>query len=89
MQVTTSNARRRLGGERFGGDQPVVDRDAGFEPVQPRDAERLLGEVDAGHARAARAIDSARMPPPQPTSSTSLVREAAGVLARSTRGAAD
>ena len=41
-------AARCLGSERLGGDQPVVDRGPGLELVQAGDAQRLVGEVDAG-----------------------------------------
>ncbi len=54
MQVTTSNALRRLGGHLLGGGEAVVDGAAGFQRVQRRDLERALGEVDAGHDRALR-----------------------------------
>ena len=54
MQVTTSKVagvRRR---ERFGGNQPVLDRGAGFELVQFRHAQRLFRQVDAGDLGALR-----------------------------------
>ena len=44
----------RLGRERFGSDEPVVDARARFELVQLRDAKRLLAEVDADHGGASR-----------------------------------
>ncbi len=47
-------AARRLGRERLGGDEAVVDRGAGLQPVQPGDPQRLVGEVDAQHFRSAR-----------------------------------
>jgi hypothetical protein len=40
--------------------------------VQPGDAEGFLGEVDAGDLAPRAAMDSARMPPPQPMSTTFL-----------------
>jgi hypothetical protein len=45
--------------------------------VQLRDAQRLGREIDAEDLGAARAIESERMPPPQPTSTTRLPSSAA------------
>jgi hypothetical protein len=38
--------------------------------VQLRHLESLVGQIDAQNVGASRAIESARIPPPQPTSST-------------------
>jgi hypothetical protein len=51
MQVTTSNA-RSLGGQGFDRDLAIGEfLDTGFERMQLRHLERLVGEVDAQHLR--------------------------------------
>ena len=69
----------RLARERFRGDEPVVDRDA-------RSRARAACATPSGFSARSMpvtcapraAIASVRMPPPQPTSSDALAREAAG-----------
>jgi hypothetical protein len=67
--------RRLLDGQILHRDLAIADAgDAGLHGVQLRDLERAAGKVDAEHLGALPAIASARMPPPQPTSSARLPR---------------
>ena len=52
MQVTTSKRAACSAASGFGSDEAIVDVDAGLEPVQLRDRERLLRQVDARDAGA-------------------------------------
>ncbi len=52
MQVIGVESARHLLGQRFGRDQTVIDRDAGFERVQFRDLDQIRRQIDRRDLRA-------------------------------------